>query len=148
MTQALRDRLIPWYFVLFFIVVAAVDAVMVTLAVTTHTGTVTDHPYEKGLAYNKVVEAAAAQEKLGWKASLTQASGHIRFTLRDASGSLLTPETLTFRFTRPLQPEMDYETQVPPGGAAAAPQAGLWQILIIARLGSVTYQHQQRLVIP
>lgn len=65
-----RDKLIPWYFVLFFVVIGAVNAVMVTLAVRTHTGTVTDHPYEKGLAYNKVVDAANAQEKLGWKSDI------------------------------------------------------------------------------
>ena len=110
-----RDKWIPWYFVLFFVVVAAVNAVMVTLAVRTHTGTVTDHPYEKGLAYNQVVDAANAQDKLGWKSDIrfehpspseggsASIRGTLHVTLRDRSGHTLTPEKATATFTRPTQ---------------------------------------------
>ncbi|MCB1784264.1 MAG: FixH family protein [Alphaproteobacteria bacterium] len=55
------DRFIPWYFVLFFLVIFAVNGVFVYYAETTHSGVVTEKPYEHGLAYDKMIDEANAQ---------------------------------------------------------------------------------------
>ncbi len=52
----LKDRLIPWYFVMAFLVVFAVNGVFIYLATSTHPDVVTENAYEKGLAYDRIVE--------------------------------------------------------------------------------------------
>ena len=54
-------RHVWWYFVAFFGFIAAVNAAMVTIAIRTHSGVVSEHPYEEGLAYNAVVHAEKMQ---------------------------------------------------------------------------------------
>jgi len=61
--MSLKDKLIPWYFVIFFLVLFIVDGIFVYLATSTHTGVVTENAYEKGLRYNEVIERARAAEK-------------------------------------------------------------------------------------
>jgi nitrogen fixation protein FixH len=51
----------------FFGVVMAVNVTMMTLAVETLRGTDVDNPYSAGLAYNKEISAARAQEARGWQ---------------------------------------------------------------------------------
>jgi len=46
-------------FVGFFLVVGAVDGLMIYKALGTFSGEVTPHPYERGLAYNKEIAAGA-----------------------------------------------------------------------------------------
>ncbi len=53
--------------VAFFGIVAGVNVVMIRYALTTHSGEVTAHPYEKGLAYNSAIREAREQEARGWK---------------------------------------------------------------------------------
>ena len=48
-------------FIAFFGVIIAVNAVFIKTALDTHSGVVTEQPYEKGLAFNDVLEKAKAQ---------------------------------------------------------------------------------------
>ena len=143
-----RDKIIPWYFVMFFVVVAAVNAVMVTLAVRTHTGIVTEHPYEKGLAYNAVVDAEAKQEALGWKGHIDYQKGAVRFTLRDAANHPVHIDTAIVRISRPTQAGMDFSV-VLTGGATpiAFPQKGLWELRVDAIARGEQYQQAKRIVV-
>jgi nitrogen fixation protein FixH len=59
----------PWIFVGGFAVVIVVNGILFYNATTTFSGLSTENPYEKGLAYNKTLEEARAQDKLGWKVS-------------------------------------------------------------------------------
>ena len=52
------NRLIPWMFVLAFLVVGAVDGVFVYLALSSHSGVVTEGAYEKGLASKQTLAKA------------------------------------------------------------------------------------------
>ena len=54
-------------FVGFFVVYMTANSIMVYFASTTFRGLDGDRPYEAGLAYNRELEAAREQEKLGWK---------------------------------------------------------------------------------
>jgi nitrogen fixation protein FixH len=143
-----RDRWIPWYFVAFFLVVALVDGIMVTLAVRTHTGTVTDHPYERGLAYNQVVAAAQKQEALGWKATIAYAGNALHFTLRDAAGTTLKPERAMAYISRPTQAGMDFTLPLTGERTAVTfPQPGLWEVRVEALYQGKSYQQSVRLVV-
>jgi nitrogen fixation protein FixH len=148
---------VPWYFVAFFGFIALVNAGMITVALQTHTGLVTDQPYEKGLAYNEVVQAEAAQHALGWHATLTfmplpkthdKAGGRFVFTLKDANGKELRPQVLRIFFTRPTQSGMDFVHDMALSSDIIFPARGLWEARVIARIAGRPYQYAKRVVIP
>ncbi len=146
--KPLRDRIIPWYFVMFFLVIAAVNAVMVTLAVRTLPGTVTDHPYEKGLAYNQVVAASDKQEALGWKSDISYSNGQLQFTLHDRNNKPITAEKVTAKLFRPSKAAMDFVVTLTRGGAPIHfPANGLWEVQVDAQVGDIHYQRSKRIVV-
>lgn len=147
---ARRDRLIPWYFVMFFAVIALVDGVMVTLAVRTHTGTVIDHPYERGLAYNQVVAAESAQRAHGWKSAVTFADGMLQVRLQDAQGKPIRARDLRVHFFRPSQQGMDFDVTLSNAESTAVtmPARGLWEARVFATIDGTPFQQAHRLVIP
>lgn len=154
MTMARRDKWIPWYFVAFFAVVGLVDAVMVTLAVRTQTGTVTSHAYEKGLQYNTVVAAAEAQEKLGWQGQIVwePEAQLVRFALKDKTGKALSLSQTEVLFRRPTQAGLDFTMALQPQAEGAQakvafPKAGLWEAVVKAQSQGQPYQFIQRMVI-
>ena len=57
-TDTFKDKLMPWYIVLFFVVFTIVLAGFAVIAHRTHTGVVTENAYKKGLAYNDVIKEA------------------------------------------------------------------------------------------
>jgi nitrogen fixation protein FixH len=137
-----------WYFVAFFGFIAAVNAVMVTIALRTHSGVVTDHPYEKGLAYNQVVEAQEKQEALGWKSDIHYANGRLHFTLQDKENKVIHPDKATATITRPTQQGMDFKVTLQGRETAIDfPAKGLWEVRIDAAYQDVQYQHTKRIVI-
>jgi nitrogen fixation protein FixH len=137
-----------WYFVAFFGFIAAVNAVMVTLAVHTHSGTVTDHPYEKGLAYNKVVDAETKQEALGWKGTIDYKSGALHFELRDKNNQPLAWEKAIATITRPTQQGMDFTVELKGSGTLIDfPARGLWEVRVHAEHAGDHYQQSKRIVL-
>ena len=144
-----KDRLIPWYFVMFFVFIALVNSVMVTLAVRTHTGTVTSHPYEKGLAYNRVVEAQEHQAALRWKGMISYTDGVMRFALKDSRGMPVVPEQAVATITRPTQAGMDFSVTLDGGLAPIRfPAKGLWDVRVDAVARGEHYQQATRMVVP
>lgn len=135
------------YFVAFFGFVAAVNAVMVTLAIRTHSGVVTDHPYEKGLAYNEVVDAQEKQEMLGWKGIINYNDGALHFELRDKDNNIIAPEKATAIITRPTQQGMDFSVELnSPETPISFPAKGLWEIRVEAAYKGIHYQKSKRIV--
>jgi nitrogen fixation protein FixH len=144
----LKDKIIPWYFVIFFFVIASVDAVMVTLAVRTQTGLVTEHPYEKGLAYNKIVAADAAQEALGFSGKISYDAGMIIFTLRDKNQQIIKPERADAKFTRPTKAGFDFSAVLQSEKTPVNfPLPGLWEVRVNAVYQGNSYQTTKRIVI-
>ena len=133
-----RDRLIPWYFVAFFAVVFAADAVMVTLALRTHTGTVTKHPYEEGLAYNRTLEAAAAQEAQQLTPKVAYENGALVVTLEGA-------ENVIAEIRRPTDSRYDQTVTLTPDATRTyratldLPLRGQWEarVFITTKTGMV-----------
>ena len=148
-TLSRRDKLIPWYFVAFFVVLALVDGTMVTLAVRTQTGLVTQHPYEKGLAYNQVVKAEEQQKALGWKSDIKVENGMLLFALKDAEGKLLNADKVIANILRPTQAGMDFVVEIKNGKTPITfPAKGLWEVRVNAEVGAIHYQQSKRIVIP
>jgi nitrogen fixation protein FixH len=137
-----------WYFVAFFGFVAVVNAAMVTLAIRTHSGIVTEHPYEKGLAYNQVVDAEKEQAALGWRGAIDYKNGVLRFVLHDKENVPIPPEKAEASITRPTQQGMDFTVELK--GAETAlkfPVNGLWEVRVDAEHKGVHYQQSKRIVV-
>ncbi len=138
-----------WYFVAFFGFIAAVNAVMVTIALRTHSGVVTDHPYEKGLAYNDVIKAQEAQAALGWKSRIEYSADALILTLTDKDKQPIAWEKATATITRPTKKDMDFTlaltgTRTP----ITFPESGLWHVRIDVVHAGAHYQHSERIVVP
>lgn len=149
-----RDKWIPWYFVLFFAFIALVNGVMVWLAVGTHTGLVTEHPYEKGLAYNQVVDAEQAQEALGWSGNIAFDKNLLAFTLLDRAGAAVEANRITAHFMRPTQDGMDFDVTLARTldgtwqAEVTPPHNGLWEVRVYAERGTERFQQARRVVVP
>jgi len=152
--QAGRDRWIPWAFVAFFGVVLAANAAMIWIAFATWTGLETEGAYQKGLAYNRTLAAARAQDALGWRINLdVSAVGRLaefELTLADRYGSLIEDAKIRAAFVRPTHAGHDVVLEVPHVHAgvyraeAALPFAGVWELHLVAESGSDAYRLRRR----
>jgi nitrogen fixation protein FixH len=59
-----RDKWIPWYFVLAFLVVFAVNGIFIYAALGTHRGVVSDQAYRNGINYNQIVKKVRALKEV------------------------------------------------------------------------------------
>lgn len=147
------DKWIPWYFVIFFGVVIALDTTFATIAVRTQTGVVTDHPYERGVDYNNVVNAANAQEALGWKGTISYENKTLHFTLVDKKGIPVIAEKAKADFYRPAMSGMDFSTTLYSTAAGifeispSFPAQGLWEVRVYADLKGTSFQQSKRIVV-
>lgn len=157
MQLSVRDRLIPWYIVGFFLIVALVDGVMVTLAVRTQSGTVSSHPYEQGIGYNQLIQSANTQNDLGWKGTITYTrlssqEGTIDFIVKDRQGRAVPLEKVSAKITFPVHAGQDFETDLVRQDThfhakLAFPQPGLWEIRIYAEGSGIPYQQSKRIIV-
>ncbi|UFN51506.1 FixH family protein [Roseomonas sp. OT10] len=148
-----RGRWIPWAIAGGMAVVVAVNAVLITAAVTTFTGITTSHPYEAGRDYNRVLEEAARQDALGWRATLRVVGGVLELRVADREGL-----PLSGRVEGVLQRPVDGR-ELPLDVAAVAPgrwqaalredRPGLWQArLRLTAPDGAALDVRERLVLP
>ena len=153
-----HDRWIPLCFVAFFLVVFAVNGVLVTVAFKTFNGLTTDHAYARGLAWNQVVAAQRAQAALGWTAAMAfepdgPRAGRLQLQLRDSGGTPVVRALASARFVRPTVQGHDVEIQLAetgPGRYAARVELGLpglWEVRIEAVRGADSYIATDRLMV-
>lgn len=139
--------------VLFFLVFMAVDAVMVTLAVRTQTGVVTEQAYEKGLAYNRALEAAAEQADWGGTGIITLDGKKLSFELRDRDGQAITDADVTATLRRPVQSGYDVTYPMINGNNnifttdVKFPLPGEWDIKVSAKWQNRHYQMQDTFIV-
>ncbi len=144
----MTGRRVWWYFVTFFGFIAAVNAVMITLAVRTYSGAVTEHPYEKGLAYNQVVEAEQKQEALGWKGSIDYKNSVLRFTLLDKNNHPIHAQKVSATIVRPTRQGMDFSVDLKDAETPVNfPAKGSWEIRVDAVHENVHYQQSKRIIV-
>jgi nitrogen fixation protein FixH len=151
MTTKTLDKLIPWYFVLFFVVLTCIYSFFMTIAHDTYPGVVTEKAYDKGLKYNDTIARAEQQEHLGWKgviASDTTAKGeaHVVLTLTDAAAKPVTGAKVTLWFQRPVKEGMDEKAamkEIAPGAyeaTTALKAKGLWEVSAAAEAEGKSFQ--------
>ncbi len=151
------DRFIPWYIVGFFVVLTMVLGTLVWIAEQNFPGTVTDKPYERGLAYNRTLQAAAAEQAMGWHGKVTLqpvADGYrVRYELHGADGLPLPAATVQCWLYRPSNSKLDqkFALTVQPDGSYAAPVTlpakGVWEIRLAANAGGHDFQQSERIVV-
>jgi nitrogen fixation protein FixH len=158
MSDSRKSRWIPWAFAGALGVVVSVNAALAYLAAATAPGLVTQHPFERGNDYNRVLEAAAAQDALGWRTSLRFAPetvGQIKLVAEfaDHSGQPLHGLVVTARLTRPLgpQPEIDLTLSEDALGryvqTVTLNQPGQWDVGIAVQDASAHFGFARRLVV-
>lgn len=147
-----RDKLIPYYFVLFFAGLAVLFGWFIHLARSSYTGLVTQQAYEKGIDYNSTIAKAAAQEAMGWHSTVTHTADGINLTLTDEQGAAVTGATVSLWLFRPVQAAMDIRLPMAEKAAGVysavldLPQRGLWEARILATSGKGEYQTSKRMV--
>jgi len=140
MTALVRERRLTGRHVLvvtlgFFGLVIAANLAFVFLALGTFSGTVSDHAYQEGLAYNERLTAAAEQQGRGWKGSLELTAEGLSLTLGDRDGRPVTGLALEATLARPATKAFDRTlplVEVAPGRYAAAVDLadGTWLAIV------------------
>lgn len=117
-------------FVFFFVIVIAVNGVFITVALDSHTGLITENPYEKGLAYNETLERAASQEKIVSQPQYK--NGVLSWQMKDDSGALIESATVKAKIIRDVQDGYDFTIELENKGnglyeaVIEAPLPGIW----------------------
>ncbi|MBF0098424.1 MAG: FixH family protein [Magnetococcales bacterium] len=149
----------PWLMaiVLFFLVVFAVNALMIRLSLQSWTGEVTDGAYRKGLAYNQTLEAQQQQDALGWQITLEHTplqvgrSAMLQLQLRDSRGHALPGATIQGVFYRPSSKAADlplrWAEKVPGQYVASLSPTlpGHWEVRLTVQRENAQFRHVQRL---
>jgi nitrogen fixation protein FixH len=152
-------RLNGWHvlagFVLFFAVIAAVNAAMIMRAYGTYPGEVSTTPYEDGLGYDRMLQAREAQAELGWRTGVAFARPDVlEFTAFDRAGAPIVFARIDAALERPAttlgRRNIRFVESAP--GAYRADVAGLrgaWDLTLNARDGAGRrFALEQRLIAP
>jgi nitrogen fixation protein FixH len=120
-----------------FIVVLAVNCILVWYALSSWTGLVSDSAYEDGLGFDRVLAESKAEAALGWKAAIAyDASGRLTVRLADSKGRPLAGFRLAAQFMRPTSEGHDRSltlSEVSPGsygGVLQLPLPGQWDVRV------------------
>lgn len=151
-------RWVPWAMAGAFLIVASANGALAYFALHSDTGLVAEHPFELGNGYNRVLDAGAAQDALGWHGTIRfvdQAglSGRIVAELRNPKGAPLVGLAVRAAVVRPVEPlpEQDLTLNASGQGSYAAAvtlvRAGQWEIRVTAERGADVYQFVQRIVV-
>lgn len=151
--KPLTGRRVALYIVLFFLTFITVDMYFLYTAKRTHTGVKVDNAYEKGLAYNKVVDAAHTQEKLGWQSEISYQTGRLVATVTDKTGKGISGAHVRAEISRPLSGDFDRTVTLEESQAGQYdlvtkfPAKGQWDVRIYVKWKEYSYQKRQRLIV-
>ena len=162
MNDGYASKMAGWRIFLFFftgfIVVTAVNAFFVYKAFTTHTGEVTDNAYQRGLAYNKTIAAAAREENLGWQPVITSrkysgSTYDISLRVNDKSGKAVVFDNVQGSLFRPANAADDTAARFVKqedgtyGARVSLPFPGLWEVRAVMNVGGQQFHVVKRIVI-
>jgi nitrogen fixation protein FixH len=144
--------------VAFFAVVASVNAVMMTAAISTFSGVETANSYQAGVTFAREEAAAVAQEARNWQvnAALTPMTGaptQIELSARDAADQPLTGIEANIALIHPNDRRRDRPVPMQANGPgrfhgtiAAAP--GQWDLVIeLSRGGERLFRSRERIIL-
>jgi nitrogen fixation protein FixH len=150
------DRWIPWLFVAGMAIVVAANGIMVYFAVSSWAGVTVAQPYQRGLAYNRVIEAAAREQALGWtaEASVQRDGAEIWVELRDATARPLSDVAIDAVLLRPLASAapipvtLRAQGQGRYAGAVEPLQRGQWELRLAVTRGADAVHVTRRVIVP
>ncbi len=142
----------------FFGTVASVNFIMIRAALSTFRGEVTDHPYERGIAYNHDISDARAQAARGWKVDgvvkrSADGMARIEVAAHDAGGAALAGLQISATLAAPADKKRDHIVKLDDVGGGVyhgetAVQTGAWDLeLSAARDGKVLFQSRNRIML-
>jgi nitrogen fixation protein FixH len=141
-----------------FAVIASVNGTMIYYALSTFRGEVDPHPYEHGLAYNKDIAAAEAQDARHWQVAAhidgTGAAKTVEALFRDNAGQALAGLIVSARLEFATDTKRDHKlllTEATPGSyrGALGVGSGQWDLVIEAkRAGTEVFLSRSRITIP
>jgi nitrogen fixation protein FixH len=153
-----RSSWIPWIFVGGFVVIVAVNAIMVAYALKSFPGLADPAAYNHGVAYNAMLAEADRQEALGWRltARLDSATAGDVVVVRAtrADGAPLDGLVLSGRLTRPVDVPAAVDVALTALGDGVyrtrveLPRRGQWDLHVIATAGSERVDLRQRVFAP
>ncbi len=152
-------RWVPWAIAGAFLVVVMVNGALAYFALRSDTGLVSEHPFELGNGYNRVLDAGAAQDALGWRGAARFSgagglTGSVVAELRGPDSAPLDDLVVKAAIVRPVDPlpPQDLALAAIGHGTYSAPvtlvRAGQWEVRVRAERGAVSYQFVQRIVVP
>jgi len=161
--QPIRRALwVPGLFVLGFLIVIAVNGILIFEAVRSFSGLETDSAYDKGLRYNQALAAAADNARTGWHAEPTITAGaataagqagerQLQILVTDRAGVPVKSLRVRAILVRPTNAGMDtslFLTDLGEGryGATFVPKGlGNWDLRISAQSNDTAWQQVQRI---
>jgi nitrogen fixation protein FixH len=109
--RKLTGRAVLFMFIGFFSVFAIMNAIMVTSAIKTFRGLDADRPYESGIAFEKEMARAKAQNEMNWSVDIkVERNGDVTRVIgtpKDAAGKTLTGLTVNAIFAHPADRKRD-----------------------------------------
>jgi nitrogen fixation protein FixH len=156
--RQLTGRTVMFCLVSFFAIVAAVNAVMVSAAVTSFGGVETASSYRAGLIFAREEAAAEAQQARHWQvnAELRHEAGkptQIDLSARDAANLPLTGLEISVSLTHPTDRRLDRSVAMQANGIGrfrgTVPLAsGQWDLVIeLARGGERLFRSKGRVIL-
>ena len=130
-------------FIAFFGVVIAVNTVFITTALRTHSGVITEQPYEKGLAYDEILQTARAQPAV--QQQVTFENSTLTWVLKDEANNPI-DAIVTARLIRPVKDGYDFDidlVKVENGvyeSKLNLPMKGRWDAHLKAQWDNQSYQ--------
>jgi len=129
----------------FFGVVIVVNMLLATLASTSFTGVVVENSYVASQHFNRWLDEARAEDRLGWKATVRRADdGHLTIRLAGVSGAA----QVSGDAWHPLGRAPDRALRFAPDGGGGyrsveAVPAGRWRIRIEVRAGGRRWRAEE-----
>lgn len=153
-----RRSWIPWLFPAAMLPVLLANAALIFFAVQTKPALVDAHPFEDGRTYNRALAAAAAQDRLGWTATVAlpasaRAPAPLDVAIHDRAGEPVRGLIVELLVERPVGAQPDRLlplAETAPGhytGMLALPSAGQWQFTVTARHGADAFVEVRRAVL-
>lgn len=150
----IKGRHVLVAFVLFFGLIAAVDALFISLALRTFSGQVAKNPYEAGLLYDRTLADRAAQTALGWSATLASVDDRaVELVITDRSGKGVDGLTLAATLKRPATEvgarDLPFTARGDGRYVAEADLSGAWDVIVVATgPNGERFAAERRLVAP
>lgn len=156
--RELTGRTVLLCLVAFFTVVASVNAVMMTAAVTTFSGVETKNAYQAGVTFAREEAAAEAQESRHWRVNSSlrnEADGLTRVELsaQDRAGQPLAGLEATVSMIHPNDRRLDRPVDMQasaPGrfSGVVTPSPGQWDLVIeLKRDGERLFRSKERIIL-